>query len=79
MKLKHTKARKANTRFGKRLGRGSHYDIMSKARYAKRWDSVKARRASKQFGSQIQYVQRIPVKTNQFGAVIYKVVKHAVS
>ena len=79
MKQKHTKARKANVRFGKRLESGSHYDVMSLKRYTKRWDSIKARRASKYYGMQIARVQHIPIKTNQFGTVIYKVVKHAVS
>lgn len=79
MKQKHTKARKANVRFGKRLESGSHYDVMSLTRFEKRWDSVKARSASKSFGMQIDHVQRIPVRTNQFGGVVYKVVKHAVA
>lgn len=79
MKQKHTKARKANVRFGKRLVSGSRDSRMTLERYSKRWDSVKARRAQKSFGMQISRCQMIKIRENQFGTPVYKVIKHAVA
>lgn len=74
MKLKHTQARKANTRaFRKQAGSKA----MSAKRYAARWDAIKARRTAKSFGCHVVRIQRIFLKKDRFGAPIYKFVKHA--
>ena len=74
MKLKHTQARKANTRaFRKQAGNKS----MSEKRYAAHWDAIKARRTAKSFGCQVVRIQRIFLKKDRFGNPIYKFVKHA--
>lgn len=76
MKLKHTQARKA--RRASAIVETGNSKCMSKARFAKRWDSIKAKAASKTFGCQKAYVQRIFLKKDRFGAPIYKFVPHAV-
>lgn len=78
MKQKHTKARKANRRFAELFQQGNS-TVMSEKRYAKRWDSVKARRVQKSFGMQISRCQMIKVREGQFGNPVYKVLKHAVA
>jgi len=74
MKLKHTQARRANTRAFRKQG-GSKQ--MSSKRYASRWDPIKARRTAKAFGCQVVKIQRIFLKKDRFGNPIYKFVKHA--
>lgn len=78
MKQKHTKSRKANRRFAEFFQQGNSA-VMSEKRYAKRWDSVKARRVQKSFGMQISRCQMIKVREDQFGNPVYKVIKHAVA
>lgn len=77
MKQKHTKARKANRQFAELFQQGNSA-VMSEKRYAKRWDSVKARRGLPAFGMQISRCQMIRVREDQFGNPVYKVIKHAV-
>lgn len=78
MKQIHTKARKANRRFAELFQQGNS-TVMSEKRFAKRWDSIKARHAQKSFGMQISRCQMIKVREDQFGNPIYKVLKHAVA
>jgi len=66
MKQKHTKARKANRRFAELFKQGNS-TVMSEKRFAKRWDSIKARCAQKSFGMQISRCQMIRIREDQFG------------